>query len=76
MPLVLTAGAIACRCGLSLDEVSELEFLWLYGTTKVLDENLAPIADLPRLREVRMKSRANYRPRLEDIQTRLAQRRS
>jgi len=52
--------------------LSELEVLLLYGTTKVLDADLAPIADLPRLRELRMKSRANYRPRLEDIQTRIA----
>lgn len=51
-------------CGLG-----HLESLWLYGTTKVLDDDLMPIADLPRLRELRMMSRKSYRPSVEDLQT-------
>jgi hypothetical protein len=52
----------------------DLEILWLYGTTKVLDDDLAAIAELPRLRELRMQSRRTYRPSVEDVQTLIARR--
>ena len=52
----------------------DLEVLWLYGTTKVLDSDLSPIADLPRLRELRMMPRKMYRPTVEDVQTLIARR--
>ena len=52
----------------------DLETLWMYGTTKVLDDDLAPITDLPRLRELRMQSRRTYRPSVKDVQTLIARR--
>lgn len=57
-----------------LERLGDLELLWLYGTTKVADDDLSPIADLPRLRELRMKPRKSYRPSLEQVQTRIARR--
>ena len=57
-----------------LSGLIDLEVLWLYGTTKVLDDDLAPIAGLPRLPELRMMSRKTYRPSVEDIQTTIRKR--
>lgn len=57
-----------------LHGLDDLEILWLYGTTKVLDDDLTPIVALPRLRELRMMSRKTYRPSLKDVQTLIAQR--
>ncbi len=48
-----------------------LEVLLLYGSTKVVDGDLAPIANLPRLRELRMQSRRHYRPSVREIQASL-----
>jgi hypothetical protein len=56
-------------CGLD-----DLEILWVYGTTKVLDDDLTPIAALPRLRELRLMSRKTYRPSVEDVQALIARR--
>ncbi|HUQ64379.1 MAG TPA: hypothetical protein VM121_11540 [Acidimicrobiales bacterium] len=57
-----------------LGGLGDLETLWLYGTTKVLDDDLTPIARLPRLRELRMMSRKTYRPSVEDVQTIISKR--
>ena len=51
-----------------------LEVLWLYGTTKVLDDDLTPITALPRLRELRLMSRKSYRPSVKGVETLIAQR--
>ena len=61
--------SLAPLCGLE-----ELEIVWLYGTTKVLDDDLTPIAALPRLRELRMMSRKTYRPSVKDVERLIAQR--
>jgi hypothetical protein len=47
------------------------EDLLMYGTTKVVDGDLTPIADLPRLKELRMQSRRHYRPSVAAIQASL-----
>ncbi|WP_109507885.1 hypothetical protein [Nocardioides speluncae] len=48
--------------------LTSIEDLLMYGTTKVVDGDLTPIADLPRLRELRMQSRRHYRPSVAEIQ--------
>lgn len=59
-----------------LTSLGDLEVLWLYGTTKVRDDDLGPIRALPQLRELRMRSRKTYRPSVEDIQAAVERRRS
>jgi hypothetical protein len=54
---------VAPLAGLSL-----LERLYLYGSTKVVNGDLGPIAGLPRLRDFRMQSRREYSPPVKDIQ--------
>lgn len=54
-----------------LRELLKIEVLYLFGTTKIADEDLTPIAGLPRLRELRMQDRRTYRPRVADIQSTL-----
>jgi hypothetical protein len=49
--------------------LTELEVVLLFGTTKIVDNDLAPLASLPRLRELRMRPRRTYRPSVEHIQT-------
>lgn len=46
----------------------QLEDLWMWGSTKVLDNDLSPLLDLPRLIDLRMQSRRSYRPSVADIQ--------
>ncbi|SDL61890.1 hypothetical protein SAMN04487916_111118 [Arthrobacter sp. ov407] len=48
--------------------LTRLEQLHLYGTTRVVDGDLHPIAQLPRLEELRMKSRQSYCPSVKEIQ--------
>ena len=50
-----------------------LEMVWLYGTTKVLDDDLSPLLELPKLGELRMRSRRTYQPSVESIQRGLAE---
>lgn len=54
--------------------LTELERLYLYGSTKVLDSDLSPIAGLPKLRDFRMQSRRTYSPSVRDIQDAIARR--
>lgn len=55
-----------------LTGLTGLEVLQLFGSTNVLDGDLTPIAGLPRLRELRMRSRRHYRPSVGDIQASLS----
>lgn len=48
--------------------LGELESLFLYGDTKILDGNLGPIVGLPRLKELRMQARRYYEPSVADVQ--------
>jgi hypothetical protein len=59
-----------------LARLQKLEVLWLFGTTRILDDDLGPIRALPQLRELRMKSRKSYRPSVEKIQAAVARRHS
>lgn len=54
-----------------LHPLTQLELLYLYGSTKIVDGDLTPIAELPRLTELRMQSRRHYRPAVADIQATL-----
>lgn len=45
-----------------------LEQVSLFGTTKIVDDDLSPLANLPRLQRLRMRSRRTYRPSVEEIQ--------
>ena len=49
-------------------ELEQLEVIWMYGSTRVLDDDLAPLATLPRLTELRIKSRKSYTPTVGQIQ--------
>lgn len=51
-----------------------LERLYLYGSTNVVDGDLAPIARLPHLRDFRMQNRRSYSPSVKDIQDAIANR--
>jgi Leucine-rich repeat (LRR) protein len=57
-----------------LRKLGDLEAVLLFGSTKVSDDDLEPLASLPRLRELRMRSRRTYRPSVEQIQTLVAER--
>jgi hypothetical protein len=51
----------------------EMRVLYLYGTTRVLDGDLTPLTRLPRLAELRMQSRREYRPSVREVQSRLVE---
>jgi hypothetical protein len=44
--------------------LKHLEYVSAWGTTQVLDGDLTPLIRLPALREVRMRDRREYQPRL------------
>ena len=58
------------RC---LTALKALEVLWLFGTTRVVDGDLSVLAHLP-LKELRMKSRKQYRPSVEQLQLQITNR--
>ncbi|TXK17718.1 hypothetical protein [Homoserinibacter sp. GY 40078] len=67
------------ECGdlASLDPIRNLDYLEqvsMFGSTKVVDDDLAPLAALPRLEELRMQSRRSYRPSVEEIQAAIERR--
>jgi hypothetical protein len=41
--------------------------LHAWGTTRISDGDLSPLADLPNLSEIRMRDRRGYKPRLADL---------
>jgi internalin A len=47
--------------------LDELEVLYAWGSTRILDGNLSPLARLPRLKEIRMRDRRDYKPRVADL---------
>jgi hypothetical protein len=55
-----------------LASLQELEVLYAWGSTRVVDGSLSPLAALPRLTEVRMRDRREYRPRVADLTAALA----
>ncbi|MEO8695674.1 MAG: hypothetical protein ABI658_19305 [Acidimicrobiales bacterium] len=48
--------------------LANLEVLWLFGSTRVVDGDLSPLTELPSLRELRMRSRPAYRPSVGEVQ--------
>lgn len=58
----------------TLRTLTKLQDLLLYGSTRILDGDLSPIAALPQLRELRMQSRRHYTPSVEEIQNLIAKR--
>lgn len=50
-----------------LSALERLEVLLAWGSTRILDCDLSPLARLPRLREVRMRDRRTYKPRVADL---------
>jgi hypothetical protein len=44
-----------------------LETLYAWGSTRIVDDDLSPLGDLPRLKEIRMRNRRSYKPALDDI---------
>ena len=54
----------AIRSLAPLSNLRELEALYAWGTTQVVDGDLTPLLDLPALREIRMRDRRNYQPAL------------
>jgi internalin A len=55
-----------------IGSLEELEVLHAWGSTRIVDGDLTPLARLPRLREIRMQDRRGYRPRVADVVTALA----
>jgi hypothetical protein len=51
--------------------LTAIEVLQVFGSTKIVDGDLTPIADLPRLKELRIQSRRHYRPSVAEIQATL-----
>ena len=58
----------------ALRDLHNLEVLWMFGSTNVLDNDLRPLTCLTALKELRMRSRASYFPSLKSIQGSIAQR--
>lgn len=54
--------------------LKRLERLYLYGSTKVADGDLGPIAALPRLSDFRMRNRRGYAPSVQMIQDEIVRR--
>lgn len=47
--------------------LAQLETLYAWGSTKVVDGDLSPLTRLPRLKEIRMRNRRGYKPPVGDI---------
>ena len=47
--------------------LEELEELYAWGSTRIIDGDLSPLAQLPRLKEIRMRDRRGYKPRVADL---------
>ena len=46
----------------------KLEVVHCWGNTRIVDSDLEPLRSLPQLRELRMRDRPDYRPRVSEIQ--------
>ncbi len=57
-----------------LSGLSNLEELWVWGDTRIGDNDLSPIAELTNLQLLRMANRRSYTPRVADIQDAIAAR--
>ena len=50
-----------------IGSLHQLEVLYAWGSTRVVDGDLSPLTQLPQLREIRMRDRANYTPHESDL---------
>lgn len=55
----------------SVVEMTELESLCMWGTTRILDNDLSPILQLRKLTDLRLRGRRSYRPPLAEVMTQL-----
>ena len=51
--------------------LTQLESLYLWGTTRIVDGDLSPVLDLRALIDFRIRSRKAYHPSVEDVKARL-----
>jgi hypothetical protein len=54
-----------------IGELGVLETLYAWGTTRVEDSDLSPLLALSKLKEIRMRDRREYRPRLAEVKAHL-----
>lgn len=57
-----------------LELLNDLEVLHAWGTTRIVDGDLSPLARLPKLKEIRMRDRPAYSPRVEELKAQLSRR--
>jgi internalin A len=50
-----------------IGSLEQLEVLHAWGSTRIVDGDLSPLARLPRLGEIRMRDRRGYKPRVADL---------
>lgn len=50
-----------------IGSLAQLEAFYAWGSTRILDGDLSPLARLPRLKEIRMRDRRDYKPRVADL---------
>lgn len=55
-----------------LRALKRLRVLWMWGTTRVQDNDLSPLLSLSGLRELRIQSRRSYRPSVDDVREHLS----
>src|SRR5262249_7644923 len=48
--------------------LQRLERFHAWESTRILDDDLTPLIELPALRKIAMRDRATYRPRVREIQ--------
>ena len=57
-----------------IGSLEQLAVLYAWGSTRIVDGDLSPLARLPRLSEIRMRDRRGYAPRLGDIVSSISRR--
>ena len=50
-----------------LGALEQLEELYAWGSTRIVDGDLSPLVRLPRLKEIRMRNRRGYKPPVGDL---------
>lgn len=50
-----------------IESLTQLATLYAWGSTRILDGDLSPLTRLPRLKEVRMRNRRGYSPRVDQL---------
>jgi hypothetical protein len=55
-----------------IGSLDQLEVLYAWGSTRIVDGDLSPLARLPRLKELSVRDRRDYKPRVADLLSALA----